>query len=63
MRYMSRPVHVSRPRASDDGAAVPSQPYPLAIEPGPVDTGLLDMQGRPIWRIPDRIGFLPDGRP
>lgn len=37
----------------------------IDIESPPVRTGLLDADGRPIWRLPERvpIGFLPPAKP
>lgn len=41
---------------------MPSLPHPIAYESGPVDTGLKDSEGRPIYRMPDQIGFLRDNQ-
>jgi len=40
--------------------SMPPLPYPTVFESGPVDTGLVDARGVPIYRTPDAVGFLPD---
>lgn len=42
----------------DDPAPAPALPHPLAYVSEPVKTGLLDPNGRDIYRVPDQIGFL-----
>lgn len=55
-RYVARP-RSSRPRADwfdDDSPMIPS----LSVDgPGDVDTGLVDLAGNEIWRVPPPIGF------
>lgn len=31
----------------------------VVTPPEPVNTGLVDHHGTPIWRMPEQIGFLP----
>ncbi len=53
------PRYVSRRTAFDD-EYYPSPPLFTSIdvyENGPTDTGLLDAQGNPIFRVKDPIGF------
>lgn len=58
MRYVTRP-RASGPRANylagmDDYSFVPH----LTVDgPAEVDTGLIDPQGNPIYRLPPPIGF------
>lgn len=49
----------ARPRAFWwDQPVNPQLPHPQAIVSDPVDTGLLDADGRKIYRTPDPVGFV-----
>jgi hypothetical protein len=53
-----------RPRADDeedlyyDRFTAPLN-HPLCYPADPVDTGLIDEEGRSIFRLPEPIGYLP----
>lgn len=55
---MARYVAIA-PRADDwwSDRVAPPLPQPTVYEPEPVNTGLLDPTGRPIYRMPDQIGY------
>lgn len=59
-RYVMR---ANPPTKSDWWWDQPSPPHtithPQISEGPPIDTGLLDADGRKIYRCPDEIGFLP----
>ena len=44
-----------------DNAEQPQQPvaHPTVYDVDPIKTGIVDKDGTPIYRLPDRIGFLP----
>ena len=55
MRYIAR-----RPRSAtwDDLQETPSLEGRTVFEPDAVDTGLLNAEGTPIFRVMDQIGFV-----
>lgn len=56
---MSR--YVIRPRRAEGGwweAPAQALPFPTVVDAGPVQTGVVDVEGNPIYRLPDPIGFL-----
>jgi hypothetical protein len=57
---MSRYVAVRQPPEAEwDWSVPPTIVHPTVSVGPPVDTGLLDAQGRRIYRIPDEVGFVP----
>lgn len=63
-RYVALPLPPPppRPRADTDGPA-PSLPHPTVYPSELVATGLVDADGRAIYRLPDPLGYLPLPRP
>lgn len=60
MRYVTKRAPLKL-WADDDApapASVPALPHPTAYAGGPVETGLFDKEGTPIYRLPDPIGYL-----
>jgi len=55
-RYAIRPA---QPRADLWDTPAQALPHPTVDASEPVNTGLFDKNGNPIWRMPDAIGFLP----
>jgi hypothetical protein len=49
-----------KPLSDEITAAMPSLPHPAVYIQEPAKTGILDVDGRDIYRIPDRVGFLPE---
>lgn len=61
---MARYTTAARARAEwYEDRPVPPLGQPIAYESDPVDTGLKDSEGRPIYRLPDEIGFLRSDKP
>lgn len=58
MRYFIEPER----KAWYDGEVYPITPQSIQIDPTPAQkTGLLDRDGREIWKAPDPIGFRFEG--
>ena len=57
---MSRYIARNIPKAdySEDRAIQPLG-HPQVFVAEPVNTGIVDKNGTPIYRLPDQIGFLP----
>ncbi len=53
MRYEVRPLNWWQ--YLPDNPITPAAP--VVMPPEPVNTGLVDHRGTPIWRMPERIGF------
>lgn len=54
---------IGRPHRADDGEeefwrTQPPLGHPVVFVPDPAPTGLLDVDGNMIYRLPDPIGFL-----
>lgn len=49
---------IRAPRAAEWESAGSPLPHPTVYDGGPVNTGLVDADGNPIYRVRDRIGFL-----
>lgn len=61
-RYFSKPQEKAPIVSAWWETQMPPLNHPTATEPAPVDTGLLDADGRKIYRLPDQIGFIRFGR-
>ena len=56
---MSRYVALPKPRADFwDDRMVSPLPHPMVDSAIPIKTGLLDMNGRDLYRLPDQVGFV-----
>lgn len=58
-RYVTR---ARRPRSGDDDwyQVTPPLGHPTVFVPEPADTGLVDADGNPIFKVPDPMGFLSE---
>lgn len=59
---MSRYVTLAQgPKSYLDAPAQPL-PHPIVYDRDPIKTGLLDKDGREIYRLPDEIGYIRRAR-